>query len=127
MTRSTPVHRLAAALAVFAWAAIAGADQPWPSFRGPHGTGEVLGGLPPGEGPLALELRWKRELGSGYAGISVADDTLVTAFAAGERDVVAAFDPEISARRRDAVTPPGTLADGATLRRRIRCETTFSC
>ncbi len=54
---------------------------------------------PPGEGPLALELRWKRDLGSGYSGIAVAEGLLVTVFEAGERDVVAAFDPESGEER----------------------------
>ena len=57
----------------------------WPSFRGPDGTGRAVEVLSPGEGPLALELRWKRDLGSGYSGIAVAEGLLVTVFEAGER------------------------------------------
>ena len=57
------------------------ADTTWTSFRGPEGVGEAaLRDLPTGDGPLALEVRWKRALGSGYSGIAVADDTLITAF-----------------------------------------------
>lgn len=32
----------------------------WATFRGPKGTGEVVEGLPLGEGPLGFELKWKR-------------------------------------------------------------------
>ncbi len=100
MTRPIPTCRLAAALVLLAVVGgTAAAEQTWPSFRGPHGTGQVLEGLPPGDGPLALALRWKRALGSGYAGISVAEGVLVTAFSAGDRDVVAAFDPETGEER----------------------------
>ena len=84
------------ALIAFA-AAVEG--ESWPTFRGPLGAGRALEGLPPGDGPLALELAWKRPLGSGYSGISIADETLVTAFAAGERDVVVALDPATGEER----------------------------
>jgi len=70
------------------------ADGSWTSFRGSRGTGESLEELPPGDGPLSLELAWKRSLGSGYSGISVADGKLVTAFTDGERDLVVALDDD---------------------------------
>ena len=63
------------------------------SFRGPLGTGAAAQGLPAGDGPLTLELAWKRLLGSGYSGISLADGKLVTAFSDGLRDYVVALDP----------------------------------
>jgi outer membrane protein assembly factor BamB len=75
------------------------AEEPWPSFRGADGTGRALEVLPPGNGPLALKLRWKRELGSGYSGISIAEGHLVTAFKAGERDVVVGLDPKSGEER----------------------------
>jgi len=75
-------------------ASLAVADQPWSAFRGPGATGVSSESLPPGDGPLALELVWKRPLGSGYAGISIADGFLVTGFSDGERDIVGAFDPQ---------------------------------
>ena len=40
------------------------AEDVWASFRGPLGTGEATD-VPPGDGPLALELAWKQPLGSG--------------------------------------------------------------
>ncbi len=63
----------------------------WPSFRGPRGDGRAAGTLP--DGPLRLEKRWLRTLGSGYSGIAIGGGLLVTAAQAGERDVVVALDP----------------------------------
>lgn len=75
--------------------AAAFADATWTSFRGPQGLGEAaLRDLPAGEGHLALELRWKQSLGSGYSGIAVADDTLITAVYGDERDYVVALDAD---------------------------------
>ncbi len=68
------------------------AGDSWTSFRGPRGTGEALEGLPPGEGPVALRLAWKKPLGSGYSGISIADGKAVTAFTDGEKDILVALD-----------------------------------
>ena len=81
-----------AAIIALCWAAPGLADTgSWTTFRGPHGTGEAEG-LPPGDGPLALELAWKRPLGSGYSGISVAGDRLVTTFTDGKADFVIALE-----------------------------------
>jgi outer membrane protein assembly factor BamB len=66
----------------------------WPAFRGPNGTGAVRASLPSGDDPLALELVWKRPLGSGYSGISFAAGKLVTGFQDGDHDYVAALDPK---------------------------------
>ena len=41
---------------------------------------------------FGLSIGWDRELGSGYSNISVADGKAVTAFTAGEVDLLAAFD-----------------------------------
>lgn len=65
--------------------------ESWPSFRGPRGDGQAATGLPAGDGALALEARWKQPLGSGYAGIAVEGDLLVTAGRAGDEDVVLAL------------------------------------
>lgn len=76
--------------------ALAGSD--WAGFRGPLGTGETAD-LPPGDGALALKVMWKRTLGSAYAGISIAGDTLVVAGAEGERDYIFALDPATGKER----------------------------
>jgi len=86
----------------------------WATFRGPQGTGEAVESLPPGNGPLAFELRWKRSLGGGYSGISVSDDTLITAFADGERDYVVALDPATGDERwRFDLSPTYSGHDGS--------------
>lgn len=77
---------------------VAHADD-WPVFRGPLGSGVSRDALPEGGGPLGVAMRWKVPIGSGYAGIAVAGDIVVTAFTAGERDVVAAFDRESGEER----------------------------
>ncbi|MCZ6727098.1 MAG: PQQ-binding-like beta-propeller repeat protein [Acidobacteria bacterium] len=89
-TRLSPCFSVAVVLLAIASAAVA-ADTDWSSFRGPAGAGEAKG-LPRGDGSLALELAWKRDLGSGYSGISVAGGTLVTAMTDGERDFVVALE-----------------------------------
>ncbi len=71
----------------------------WPAFRGPLGTGVSRDALPEGEGPLGVSMRWKIPIGSGYAGVAIAGDRVVTSFTAGERDVVAAFDRESGEER----------------------------
>ncbi len=63
----------------------------WPGFRGADGTGRVEGGLPEGEGFLDFEIAWKHPLGSGYSGIAIAGDRLVTAATEGETDFVVAL------------------------------------
>ncbi|MDX1645045.1 MAG: PQQ-binding-like beta-propeller repeat protein, partial [Thermoanaerobaculia bacterium] len=87
--RAVP-RALALTLALLASSAVAAGE--WSTFRGPRGTGEALDPLPPGDGALGLELVWKRPLGTGYSGISVAGDVLVTAFADADSDFVIALD-----------------------------------
>ncbi len=93
MTRPVSTLAFLLILSALATAGSASAEVTWASFRGPGGIGEATG-LPPGDGPLAFELRWKRPLGSGYSGVAVTDDFLVTASYGGERDYVVALDPE---------------------------------
>ena len=65
----------------------------WASFRGPNGDG-----IYPGSGifdafeEVGLAEVWKVPLGSGYSGIAVAGGRVITQFAAGDQDVMAAFD-----------------------------------
>jgi outer membrane protein assembly factor BamB len=69
------------------------AEGSWKSFRGNAGSGESSEPLPPGDGPLTLEIAWKKPLGSGYSGISISDGRMVTAYTDGETDFVVALDP----------------------------------
>ncbi len=88
-----------AVLTLVASAAAAASSSDWPGFRGPNGNGQVLSGLPAGDGELRLRVRWQRPLGSGYSGISVVGGVAVTATSSGERDLVLAFDPLTGAQR----------------------------
>ncbi len=75
-------------------AASALADAGWPGLRGPDSNGAVHDArLFPGAS-AGLKVGWKRALGSGYSSVAVADGRVVTMFADGESDVVAAFDLE---------------------------------
>jgi outer membrane protein assembly factor BamB/enterochelin esterase-like enzyme len=65
----------------------------WPRYRGPAGDGISLEtGVFDGLEDLALEVVWKRSIGSAYSGIVIADGRAVTMFAAEQSDVMAAFD-----------------------------------
>jgi outer membrane protein assembly factor BamB len=86
-----------ACLAIWLVAAAAAADpgtrRDWPVWSGPDRNLTSLGnGVFPGDG-FGLEAAWSRPLGSGYSGISVAGDRLVTAFSDGEADYLVALDP----------------------------------
>ncbi len=64
----------------------------WPLYRGTDQDGKEIGpGLLP-VGPVALEARWKRALGSGYSGVVAAGGTGVTMYTDGKDDLLAAFD-----------------------------------
>ncbi len=70
----------------------ASADASWATYRGPANSGVAAEGLPPGDGPLGLWIGWKKPLGSGYSGISLAEGRAVTAFTDGEKDLLVAFE-----------------------------------
>jgi len=100
MVRPRYLHIYTIAALILALApTLSRASGSWPGYRGPGGRGASAETLPPGEGPLALELAWKRPLGSAYSGISVADGFLVTAAAYGNRDFVVALDPRTGEER----------------------------
>lgn len=59
----------------------------WRNLRGPGSDGSVSW-----RGALSsAELAWKRQIGPGYSGVSVADGRAVTAFSDEERDVIVAW------------------------------------
>jgi len=66
----------------------------WPGFRGPNSDGTVLEARLFGGDAAALRVDWMRDLGSGYSAVAVTDGRVVTMFADGDADVLAAFDPE---------------------------------
>ena len=70
---------------------LAATDEPdWPLWSGPSYDltspgGDVF------RGDFRLDLQWASPLGSGYSGIAVVDDQVITAFSDGESDFLAAF------------------------------------
>ena len=96
MPRS-PLSRPAAAFALVTLLAVPTAPTlatSWPSLRGPSFDGSLDGEeLLPNDGG-ALEVTWKRALGSGYSGTVVADGRVFTMFADGDSDILGAFDVE---------------------------------
>jgi outer membrane protein assembly factor BamB len=80
-----------------AWAA--DGQTEWPGFRGPSGDGTINGtGLAEALEDSHLDLAWKIPIGSGYSGISIAGDLLVTMFSEAGKDVLAAFLPSSGKR-----------------------------
>jgi len=64
----------------------------WPCFRGPNISGVSSEKLPFGDtDAISLEVAWKKPLGSGYSGISIVGDRLVTMFSDGKSDFVIAL------------------------------------
>lgn len=89
-----PSIRIAAcaALLIASWAPVAPTSAAetadWPSFRGARGDGVSAETGVFGAGGVRLEVAWKRMLGKGYSGVSVADGRVVTMFSDWESDVV---------------------------------------
>lgn len=94
MSLERPLQVVTIFLTAFACTAVAfgaGSGDDWSQFRGPVSAGHASGGVLPAE-DYGLALVWRRELGSGYSNISLANGVAVTLFSAGEVDLVAAFD-----------------------------------
>ncbi|MCP4662369.1 MAG: PQQ-binding-like beta-propeller repeat protein, partial [bacterium] len=82
----------AVALLTLATAPASGVEHDWPQWSGPHGNLTSVGNDAFPDQGFALEIAWSKALGSGYSGIAVAGDRLVTAFSDGESDFLAALD-----------------------------------
>jgi len=70
------------------------ADPGWPGFRGPNSDGTVPDARLFDGTKTTLQLDWKRRLGSGYSSVAVGDGRVVTMFAEGSSDILAAFEIE---------------------------------
>ena len=79
---------------LFAFSAVTmAADDEWPQWRGPaFGSKTVDPSFSPQKGSN-LKTVWKKEMGSGYSSISIANQKAVTMFSDGEYDYLIAFDP----------------------------------
>lgn len=64
----------------------------WPGFRGPGHDGAVRDASLFGGATPALSLGWSVKIGPGYSAIAVADGRVITMFAEGQSDLLAAFD-----------------------------------
>ena len=73
-------------------AATMAADDEWPQWRGPvFGSKTVDLSFSPKKGS-DIKTAWKKEMGSGYSSISIANQKAVTMFSDGEYDYMIAFD-----------------------------------
>ncbi len=66
----------------------------WPHFRGPNRNGAVETENPLKDKTFGFEIDWKKDLGSGYAAISVVGKTAVTMFSDETSDILIAFSAE---------------------------------
>lgn len=64
----------------------------WPRYRGPNGDAISTEPAFAEIDSLGFKVEWRRKIGSGYSGISIADGRVVTMFSDGGSDVLAAFD-----------------------------------
>jgi len=79
-------------LLVSLFAAVCASAGDWPQWRGPDRTGAAEVASLEKNKTFGFEVVWKRELGSGYAQITVAGTTGVTMFSDGTSDILTAFD-----------------------------------
>ncbi len=68
------------------------ATTTWPGLRGPNFDGSAPASQLFTQGTPGLALGWKVELGSGYSAVVVDEARAITQFAAGDADVIAAFE-----------------------------------
>lgn len=75
-------------------APLAWGGEGWPGLRGPDFDGGVRNVELFEGGQASLKTQWSRQLGSGYSAVAVGEGRAVTMFAAGEMDILAAYDAE---------------------------------
>ena len=88
-----PIKMLGVMLIAFLTATMA-ADDEWPQWRGPGFNGSVVDASFLPQKGSSVETVWKKELGSGYSSISIANQKAVTMFSDGEYDYMIAFDAQ---------------------------------
>lgn len=85
-----------AIVSIFTLSSVAAVE--WPGFRGPNHDGAVPAKLG-ADGELGLGIGWKVPIGPGYSALAIGDDQVLAMFAAGEADVLAAFDVDSGKER----------------------------
>lgn len=67
--------------------------QDWPAIRGSRGDGiGSANGLLDASSKANLKLAWKKEIGSGYSSVSIANGSAYTMYSSGEEDKLGCFD-----------------------------------
>ena len=86
--RAVRTTALATAL-IFSFTLSSAADDDWPQYRGPQADGASPSrGVFESSASVGLDVSWKRPLGSGYSGVSIADGRVVTMFSHDTSDVL---------------------------------------
>lgn len=85
----------------------------WPGFRGPEGDGSVS--TEDGRKAFGLQTRWNVDIGSGYAGMAVSGDMLVTAMQDGDVDVLAGLSTTDGSRRWSVTLGPKHVGAGGSM------------
>ena len=109
----TPVLLLLALFALAPAGRAQGEERDWPRWRGAHfdDAARASGVFAK---PFELRVRWRRAIGSGYAGVSVRGTTAVTLSAEAGSDFVLALDADTGAERwRHRLGPAFPGLDGA--------------
>ena len=83
-------HR-ALALSIIYVAPICTVAADWPNWRGPNHDDTIDAPGQFSDRAFGLEIVWKKTIGAGYSGMTVAQGRLLTMFADGESDLLAAF------------------------------------
>ena len=89
------MHRISLLIVAFLWIDVPSVRADWPQWLGPDRTGvsRETGFLKtwPGNGP---EIVWKKNLGEGFSGISVANGRVFTMFADGDEEFAVCLNEE---------------------------------
>ena len=97
-------HR-ALALSVLFLTPIGTTATDWPNWRGPNHDGTVAAPGQFSDRGFGLEIVWKKMIGAGYCGMTVAQGRLLTMFADGESDLLAALNAWASVDAGKAIVP----------------------
>lgn len=98
-TRDGPMKKICCFLCLSLISTSLFAADDWPYYRGPDRNGGLASARFAKDADFGFEIDWKRNLGSGYAAISVVGRTGVTMYTDGASDILMAFDTETGEER----------------------------